>query len=504
MNSKGAKKKAEIGDKQWDEFIKNLSDKEAEAYVDEEVTEIVNVQPKNDGGFAKYMRSGYPPCGKKYRLIYEAPDAGIEESYFWILSQLRVDQSYSQFHKTIDSFSASEQSSMWGGAQTRIKLQQDTVSQYMATIGKMVKDLFQIVRELRVIDERLELYDNWDTSKSADVTLKGLYVDLVEGASKNPSSVYGLAQQVGFTILPDLFFNTQVFTLEQVDKAIENMEYNQSIKNVLRRKLFAYITWKSKTDKELRSRRSFQIKYLKQHWASIKMYMEWLKPYLRNVRRLQMRDKDVDSVDIISAFETSITEIEFLAVKPASKGVHPVVLCNFMYKTRPELSFQKDQYQHKGPSHAGRMEMQIRAHAWTHQEIENFKRYRISQGFEILGLLDESIKAAMDAMGDDLHKYIDEAERQYEKEEDDGIPNRKKKAKKPQGESIFSPFLAIFKGFAELGSSVVPVGNIMPTKKAKPVSGPSSSAREKALGTAKVNAWLTYKNYKKAHQLITW
>lgn len=503
LNKTGAQKKAELGEG-WNKFVEGLQDSQAEIYVDEEIAEIVNIQPANDANFASYQRTGYPPPGKKYWLIFESMNASIEESYYWILSQLRIDQSYPEFHKTIDSFSASEQSSMWGGSQARIKLQQDTISQYLANIGKMIKDLFQIVRELRIIDERLELYDNWETSKSADVTLKGLYVDLVEGASKNPSSVYGLAQQVGFTILPDLFFNTQVFDLDRLDKTIDNMEYNQAIKNVLRRKLFSYITWKHKTDKELRARRSFQIKYLKQHWAVIKMYMEWIKPYLRNVRRLQMRDQDIESVDIVSAFETSITEIEFLAVKPASGKVHPVILCNFMYKTRPELAFQKDQYTHKGPVHAGRMDMEIRAYAWTKEEIENFKSFRRKEGFELLSILDESIKAAMDAMGDDLEKYIAEAEGTYKKEDSNTILAKGKKIKKPRGESIFSPFLAIFQGLAEMGSAVIPLGSIIPSKKDKSLSGPSSSAKKEAMDVALVNAWLTYKNYKKAHRLITW
>ena len=69
----------------------------------------------------------------------------------WFWSFVRID-------KITDTFSASENSSFFGTSQQRVGLQQDKVSQYLATIGKMIKELFQLVRELRIIDERLGYY----------------------------------------------------------------------------------------------------------------------------------------------------------------------------------------------------------------------------------------------------------------------------------------------------------------------------------------------------------
>ena len=396
-------------------------------------------------------------------------------------------------------FSASEQSAFWGAAQQRLSIQQDRVSQYMAAIGKMIKDLFQLVRELRIIDERLEIYQNWEKSKSADVTLKGLYVDLVEGASKNPSSVYGLAQQVGFTILPDLFFNTHVYKTEDLDSVIDDMKYNKQVKNVLRRKLFAYVNWKIKTEKELEDRRRFQLKYLRQHWDTIKMYMAWIKPHLRNIRRLQMKEKHIESPDIINAFETSMIEIEILAKKPSVKKIHPVILATFEFRTRPDMSFQQDQYAHKGPIHVGRVIATLRSYAWTKEEIQKYKSYRDEETMELYGMLDGSVKAAMEALGDELEAYLKEAGEELKITKDKIEEPKKKKI----NFGALDPFISIFKGFGEIFGALGPTGLFNFEKKEKEYV-PSKSDRKKAAKTANVNLWLTYKNYKKAHKMITW
>ncbi|MFH1589686.1 MAG: hypothetical protein ABIB43_03920 [archaeon] len=485
------------------QFINNLSDKKAELYSLEEDSEEVKIEPYLEGSFSTYYKSGYPPAVKKYRLMFESFTASIEENYFWVVSQLRRDQGYRDIHKITDTFSASEQSAFWGAAQTRMKIQQDNVSQYLIAIGKLVRELFQIVRELRIIDERLVMYDEWKISKSADVSLKGLYVDMVEGASKNPSSVYGLAQQVGFTILPDLFFNTHVHSTAEVDSVVDATKYNKAIKNVLKRKLYSYVTWKIKTDKELRDRKKFQLKYLRQHWAVIKMYMDWLKPYLRNIRRMQMSEKHVESVDIISAFETSMTEIEIMAVKPEMKGYRPVIISTFHYRTRPDMTFQQDNYAHRGPIHVGRVLMEFRAYSWTDKDIDKYKNYRRAESMKLFSVIDESVKAAVESLGDTLENYLKEAGESIDSDEKE-TPKKKK-----NNYGMLEPFLAVFKGFGELFGAIIPMPNFKsdgPKVKKESASYKlgAKSAKKKASEIAKTNAWLIYKNFKKAHKMITW
>src|SRR3972149_588583 len=102
--------------------------------------------------------TGYPSPINRYRLYVEGFNISIEEPYFWVLHYLRYMWGYSYIDKITDVFAAAENSAFFGVSQQRIGLQQDKVSQFLATVGKMVKELFQLVRELRILDERLGYY----------------------------------------------------------------------------------------------------------------------------------------------------------------------------------------------------------------------------------------------------------------------------------------------------------------------------------------------------------
>ncbi|MFH1649290.1 MAG: hypothetical protein ABIA93_01955 [Candidatus Woesearchaeota archaeon] len=440
-------------------------------------------------------KSGYPAPKRAFHIVYESFSASVEETYFWILTHLQQDWAFPHAIKITDVFSASENSAFFGQSQQRLGIQQDRASQYLALIGKMIKDLFALVREMRIIDERLYFYHAWEKSKAADVTLKGLYIDLVEGGTKSPSSVYGLAQQVGFTTLPDLFFNSQVYKEADVDSFVDKLAFNPSVKNVLKRKLLAFIIWKIKTQHELEARRLFNLRYLRQHWAVIKMYMAWVKPYLKNITRLTMNDKAQDSAELISAFEGSMMEIETLVKKPMpdykKTGYNSVVLLSFKYRTRPHMNFRQEYQQ--GPVHSGRIDCIMRAYGWHDKEVEAYQKYREQEDMEMLGMVDSSVKAAMEALGDELNKYLEEAGEKIEKKAE---PEKPKQA--PQG-SIIEPFVEVFKGFGEIFTSVTG------TKEKKTnVFVLNAKAKDAAGESARFYMYSTYKNYKKSHGMLSW
>jgi len=476
---------------------------------DEEALEIVNELGPATGSSKDahpFSKTGYPKSVKAYHLVLEAFNLSMEETYFWILTHLRQDLAYSSVTKLIDSFSAAENSSFWGQSSQRLGIQQDKASQFMKGVSELIRQLFQIVRELRIIDERLELYKEWHPakndpkykkdnprkgSKSADTTLKSLYVELVEGGAEKINSVYGLARQVGYTILPDLFFNTRIYKLDDLDRTVDALDFNPNVKNVLRKKLFAFLVWEEKTYKELASRRRYMIHYVRQHWATIKMYTNWVRPYLRSVGRLSMKEKYITSPDIITAFETAVTEIEILATKEPTDGYYPVVIANFMFTTKPLMNYsQPDTYQARGALHVGKVEITLRSYAWTKQQIENFKKIREHEDMELMGIVDSSVAAAMEALGDDLDKYLQEAGEDVEKKKEEEM------AFKPKTNGgAFEPFVALFKGFGDLFTAMIPI----PERKPKDHSNPKH-----AEGHAMGSIFTVYKNYKKAHGMLSW
>ena len=461
-----------------------------------------------DAHLQKDLKTGYPKPLKRYWLKLETPNQSIEETYFWVLNILKTDLGYRDIEKLMDVFAASQHSAFFGVAMQRTGIYQDKVSQFLATIGKMVKELFQLVREIRILDERLDYYkDSYDENsksrESAEITLKGIWIDMVEGGAKSPASVYGMARELEFTVLPDLFFSTHPATSKDVDTVVDKLEFNRKVREVLKRKLRAFLEWKEHTYKELKTRRKFTLKFLRQHYDVIKMYMSWVKPYLKYVKMLRSSEKKMESSELIGAFEGSMIEIEILAKKfpfdaktgkTINKEYKSCILINFDYSTRPEMKFVSEGYQ-RGPIHIGKVEIKMRSYAWSEKEIENYKAYRAKEDMELLGEIDPSISAAMEALGEEFENYLKEAgEETNEKQE---------KPKQEKQESVFEPFISVFRGFKEIGTSFTGTKSIKSDKlqlskfqKEREISAAGSEAT--------ATMWLIYKNFRKAHGMIAW
>lgn len=473
-----------------------------EAHADQEIDEEVNLGALPPA-MQPYQATGFPKPGKRFRLELESFNMSLEEMYFWTLNHMRRDQGFPHTVKVTDIFSASENSAFFGQSAQRLSIQEDRASSFLRGISELIKTLFQIVRELRIIDERLEIYHSWKKSKSADATLKGIFADFAEnkGGQMQPGSIFHLSNQVGYAVLPDLFFNTVVYDKEKIDQIVDGMSFNKNVKNVLKRKLFQFLVWKEKTQAELEARRKFQIKYLRQHYTVIKTYIAWVKPYLKHIRRLQMNEKMLDSADLVSSFETSSTEIEVIVKKPLPRNAcNAVVLLTFKFTTRPVMQYRQENFQ--GPVHIGSGECTWRSYAWTDEEINMYKKMRDSEDLALLGMVDEQLKAAMDMLGSDLEKYIKEAEATTIVKHDEYAkpPKQDKKKNESNQDSVFDPFIALFKGFWEIGGLMVPKGISGGGKK----SSEKKKNREAALGVAGSSMWLCYKNYKKAHKMLSW
>ncbi|MBD3164097.1 hypothetical protein GF323_02780 [Candidatus Woesearchaeota archaeon] len=437
--------------------------------------------------------TGYPESIIRYRLIVEAFNMAIEEPYFWVLEYLRNMWGFPYIIKITDVFSASENSSFFGASQQRLGLQQDKVSQFLATIGKMVKELFQLVRELRILDERLGYYaDSYDAEsrsrQSAEITLKGIWVDMVEQGAKNPASVYGMAREVQFTTLPDLFFNTHPLKQEDVDDVVEKdrAQFNNKVKEVLKRKLRSFLAWKEHTYEEIKNRRIFTLKYLRQHYEIVKMYMTWVKPYLRNIERLTMDQNKMHSPDIMAAFEQSMIEIEILAKKPSGL-INQCILVHFLYRTRPEMNYHQE-YQ-RGPIHVGKVQVNFRAYTWTDEQIENYQKLKAREDFKLLGIVDKSVKVSMESLGDELMRYLEEAGEDFESKS-----GKKIEEQRPEG----NPFSSSFKSVKEM------MDRAKAKHSEKQKDWDMQKAQSSAAGNVRSAIWNIYHHFKKHHNMLNW
>jgi len=456
----------------------------------------------------KFGITGFPAPLKRYRLSWEMYDLSLEEPYFWILDTLKM--SLPEIEKVEDTFAAAENSAFFGVSQTRLGAQQDKVSQFLATTGKMIKELFQMVRELRIIDERIQYYREAEEQtskplsergKSAEITLKGLFVDLVQGGAKSAASVFGMSRELEFITLPDIFFDAPPFkNAEEMEGYVGTLRanFNENVVRVLSRHLRQFLEWKKRTHKEHESRKRFMLQYLRQHFDIIKMYINWVKPYLRHVERLTLKEGNMASPDIVSAFEGSMLDIELIAKEKKEIRVgdevvavgYDCVLATFNYRTRPEMKVVQEGY-NRGPVHVGKFEVNLRVYGWLAEELENYKKMKEDETKELMGDVSASVKEAMESLGEELEHYLEEAKGEVKKDESSA-------GKSTEQKTLFERM------FGDFYTPQKKIGSKKSSKRRNPAEVAEAIKNFRKVPGARAIAWNTYHNFKKSHRMIAW
>ncbi len=475
--------------------------KELADYADHDEVEVAKDQ---------LMKDDYPSPINKYQLLTESFHLSIEPLYFWSLDYLNYELAFPIVDKITDIFTASEHSSFYGAAAQRLGLTQDKVVQYLAAIGGFIrKDLFQLVRDIRWVNERIEFHeDARKDMESAEITLKGIWTDVVDGVFQGQrvsANIFQMAQQLQFTALPTFFFSMHPAKAEEIGPLVDKLDVSNDLKNVLKRKLHDYMVWREKNYIELKQRRIFELKYLRQHYNIIRLYVNWIKPYMRHAQRLGTDIGKVDSAQLISAFEGSLVEIEILASKmpQGNNDYYSCALLTFEYRTRPSMDFPGQQPGfHRGPVHVGQAKVFWRSYAWTREQIEKYKRMKEKEDFEMLGSIDSSIKATMEGIGEDLFKFLKDAGEIFEEKKEG-------KAPEPKQAALWDPFTEVAKGFRDVFKALSPkaVWKDLSGKKEgrtdKKEKERKQSEKKEAQKEAKAMLWKHYKEFKKAHEMYT-
>jgi hypothetical protein len=443
-----------------------------------------------------------------YRLMMDSPQAGVEAKYFSILRSLTDNEPYGRgikenaghVVKTKDIYSAGETSSYWGSVEQKRGAQIDKFQQIMQNVGSMIKTMFQLLRELRIIEERLKFYEDSDKGdKNSEVHLKSVWSDVVEGGAQSPTSVMGLTSQVGFAALADLFFSIHPKTDKEVEREVKKLKethgINKKVREVLGRKLKQFLVWREKTYKELSVGQKFKLGYLRQHYSVIRLYLSWLRPYLRNIQRLQMKTEGVATdKDLVAAFETSKLELEFLAirdeyfkdtergkVKAKFKDFFPVIRVRVNFVAIPQMAYQNEGQ--RGAIHMGQSEIIIDGAVLSKKDLDDYQKNLNEDDMDLLEVVDSSIEA----LRDELSYYLEKAGGVFDIHKE---PEKKKE--KPKG-GVLEPFIAVGDFFKELAG-------VEFKKKEK---GPSSSEKGAAKFLAGLDSYLAYYIFKKQNGMIT-
>ncbi|MBW3010725.1 hypothetical protein KY326_00715 [Candidatus Woesearchaeota archaeon] len=466
---------------------------------------------------------------KKFSLVYEKYQEQIEPLYFWFLGFLKdsLKIKTSDIKKLVDTYSASEASAFHKHMGTNIGAIQDRISNSLITINRLVRqDLFKMIREIGIITDRLEMVyaggkfgaeRPGGPHNAAEIAMKDMYINLVEGGSKAPGSVYGLGSQVGFITLPDLFLHTHIFDKDKVESVVDGLGgVSPKVKEVLGRKLKAYAIWRKSYKSNLERRRKFMLAYLKQYYNNIMLQIQWMKPYLQMSKRMNMRMDIKETPDILAAIEQTAMEIELL-IKIGKSGNHnTVVVLNLYFRTSPETEFSQ-KYQAPTTKFMGRTEISLKSYALSDAQVKAYEMNSKLEDYELLDQIGGDIKDSLESFGDELKIYLAQANKVATQSSEDAVKEAKSKMaagasaqagtkvveKQPWWKPI-EPFVMVPKGFIDIIGIFITFPKFSKSKEKKPTKAVLDKQLDDAKTGATGTAWLMYNLFKKSHRMISW
>ena len=194
--------------------------------------------------------------------------------------------------------------------------------------------------------------------------------------------------------------------------------------------------------------------------------------------------------EVISAFESSMIDIELLGSRKWAKH-STVVLATFQFRTRPSMKFVQEGYQ-RGPSHVGRMIMHLRGYVWDDKKIESYIRMKEAEDFELLRAVSGAVASAMEALGDELKKYLEEAKKVAVKEKQE---ENKETAKESLFRKMFRDFLPEKRPGDEKNKE---------HKRTFADEQAEKEDEDKAKKDLEDRLFLCFKNFKKGHGMVMW
>jgi len=400
---------------------------------------------------------------EQHNLIYDAFGESLEPIYFWIIDNLRGEKI-----KLIDNFSASASSSAFGELGMRATKMQEEGMKILGNVNVVIKSILNIIYDLKEFKIRLDVYKDShskDVAKknAALLSLKQIWMDQVD-VKRGNTSLKGMAQQFDYVTLIDAFMASESTTQLNKKEGEEGyIDLNDRVKRLLLQRFGEYERWLEESEKELNKRFSIEKNYLKSQMASLKLYVKWLKPYLKAAHDLEMSDKGKEA-SLVTAFNTMVLELTLLqkdkydpmddilagdmppvfrdmAEKGRIRKYYPIMLVELKFRSAPERMNQG------GYGFRGKVEVRFTSYALDDDEINILqKAIEEDDTGDSLKLIEEATGESMSAIEKDVDEFLSDKKPEYneeEKKEEDVNPfsalfsflkkDEKKESKKDKG-----------------------------------------------------------------------
>ncbi len=370
---------------------------------------------------------------------------------------------------------------------------EDRVMQLLGNINAVLKSIIAIITELRELDRNIYFYDeikgsDKDKSEAAELALKRIFLDNVD-ARKGGASLSALSRSPtqgqggpGFIDVMSVFY--QVKSL----KDVVQLERNEQYKNILKNRYIEYEKWKEINGKDLRTRKSLLLQYLKSQMSSFNMYVDWCSTYLSMLSKMGLKTA-MNANDYIRGsskpdiFESEVFSVSAAGYKPIYSREYDVEYAKLFKSKGPEIpikvtpksletslltrgykeqkrSFIYERLKKYGPMtysfikvimdfkekpskeaiqppYEGTLYFNIYPYVFTPDEFYLYRTASLAKIQKtVFTAVDQSVFGSLSIIKEDLDKYVKEAEKEEEE---------KKKPKKAQKEYAILDIYRSFK-----------------------------------------------------------
>lgn len=415
-------------------YYKTSNDKAAAKKELAEFKELVKTK-----GIQAAAEKAKPKPLEEHKLIYDSSSETLEPIYFFILD-LMNDFGLST-EKIIDNFTSSPGSGHFGDLGMRSTALQQQAARVMGDINNVTRSILNLVYDLKDFQIRLHTYDdlhssNNQTSEAARLALKQIWMDKVD-INKGNSSIKAMAfsggGQIGMQTLVDAFLFVKDESLKGPDG--KEVDLNERVKRVVKQRIQEFNIWIQESEKELRKRYELERKYLKSQVNSVKLYSRWVKPYLKAIQGLEMKDHP-GNPRMVNAFNSILLELtllgkskldassaagadlpkEFKNPHLVKRNYNSCVIIDFNFRGIPQKASSYQQHYVFG----GRAEVTFSAYSLNDDELKVVKKELEDADMgDALKLIEGATSESLEEMQEEIDSFLkeeDEAEKKQEKQ----------------------------------------------------------------------------------------
>ncbi|MEM2954757.1 MAG: hypothetical protein QW625_02300 [Candidatus Nanoarchaeia archaeon] len=512
-----------------DEILEFIKDKKQLSAILKEIDKAL----KPDSSIT-FILKGDPV--EKHRLIHDAYGESLEPTYYWILDFLR-DTLNMDVSKSAEYFSSSEASGYFGEMGARRTALEKQAIELMKTINAVVKSVINLLYDLKLFDIRLKNYEDLkskdpEVKKNAVWGLKSIWLTEVDAAQKGLGSINSLVQNLQFVTLRDAFMivpveewyvpNADTKKIGEIKSKAANyvkgMDLTDIVKRVLAPRIQEFVEWLYLSEKELRSRREIEKAYLKAQVDSLKIYTRWVRPYLIATQKLIpaefeeiRRQKEVGLdpsiaptafhviwmyLELLAKTKAKITtrkpivgEVGELELEDESNRPYAVVEVRMAFRGSPVTAIGARG--ERGYGFTGKATVFFNGYVMQKKHLDLLEQWKDD---EILDFIDKMTKETLDALADDLKKYLEEK------------PIVEEKKKEPSIELPFAKWVketfGTMKAFQnQIKQTYLNLAHVIPNKKD---AWNIARLMLRAEYIAKNRAFTCFDIYKKAHGMLSW